>query len=273
MRLGSRFATGFGMVLIVAGAAVAVAQSDPLASVAGGADILGQGLGEAAAAGPSVFVTATGHAPIAPASPAALRLAVNRRNALAVAAVRDRESAVQAITAQARRLGLQVVLGKESLDRPASAMSHAATGAPPPLASPPPLATPPSGGLRPGPVAREYLASAEVEVRVGEAAKAAELLDALQAAGVEVDVLSGRAPAPLALPGFSAAGGPAADPAVLDRAADAAMAEAHRQAARLAADAGRSLGEVRQIILLARSASGSEATATVAVRFALGPPR
>jgi hypothetical protein len=245
----------------------AVAQSDPLASVAGGADIVGQGLGEAAAAGPSVFVTATGHAPIAPASLAAVRLAVNRRNASALAAVRDRDSAVEAITAEARRLGLQAMLGKETLNRTASAMSHPAMGAPPPLATPPP------GGVRPGPVAREYMASAEVDVRAGEAAKAAELLDALQAAGVEVDLQSGPAPAPLALPGFSAAGGPAADPAVLDRAADAAMAEARRQAVRLAADAGRLLGEVRQIILLARSASGSEATATVAVRFALGASR
>jgi len=58
-----------------------------------------------------------------------------------------------------------------------------------------------------------------------------------------------------------------------DRAMDEAMAEARRQAGRLAAAAGRSLGAVNQITLLARSASGREATATVAVRFALAPQR
>lgn len=245
--------------------AAAAAQSDPLASVAGGVEVLGQGLGEAAQGGPSIFVTATGHAPIVPASVAVLRLSGNRRNTSAVDAVRDRDRAVEAIMAQARRLGLQAVLGKATIGRTSPSMAHAAMGAPPPLAISPPAS------VRPASPPPEYLAGAEIEVSAPDAAKQAELLDALQAAGIDVDVPSGPVVAGFSVPGLSVDAGPSGDPASADRAMDEAMAEARRQAARLAADAGRSLGAATQIILLARSASGREASATVAARFALAP--
>jgi hypothetical protein len=266
MRIWGRFAACLVATSMVA--AGAAAQTDPMTSVAGGADVLGQGLGEAALAGPSVFVTATGHAPIAQASVAGFRLTINRRNASAVAAVRDRNRAVETITNETRRLGLQASLGKTSLSRPAPGMTHGAMGGIPPL-----MVAPGPGVAHPAPVASEYLASADVDVRGGDASKEAELLDALQAAGVDVDIPSGPVVSPFAFAGLSPTGGPPVDPSVMDRAADEAVAEAHRQAARLAADAGRSLGEARQIILLARTASNGEASATVAVRFALGPPR
>lgn len=266
MRNLSRFAACLAAASMAA--VGAVAQTNPMTSVAGGAEVLGQGLGEAALAGPSVFVTATGHAPIAQASVAGFRLTINRRNASAAAAVRERDRAIETITNEARRLGLQASLGKTSLSRPGQGMVHGVVTGIPPL-----MVTPGSGVARPAPATSEYLASADVDVRGADPAKEAELLDTLQAAGVDVDIPGGPVVAPFAFSGLSPTDGPAVDPAAMDRAADEAVAEARRQAARLAADAGRSLGEARQIILLTRGASNGEASVTVAVRFALGPPR
>ncbi|MBV8683276.1 MAG: SIMPL domain-containing protein [Caulobacteraceae bacterium] len=264
MLLGCRFAAG--LAVLFAATAATAAQSDPLTSVAGGLDVFGQGLGEAAQSGQYVFVTATGHSPTVAASIAVVRLSVKRRNASAVAAVRERDRAVEAVMAQAQRLGLQAALGKMSLERGGLAMPHI------PVGGIPPLATTPSTPVRPPPAVQDYTADAEIDVSGPVAAKQAELLDALQGANVDVDVLNGPIVPAFSIAGFSAGGvGAGVDSASIDRAMDEAVAEARRQAARLAADAGRSLGPAVQITLLARSAAGREATATVAVRFALAP--
>jgi hypothetical protein len=249
-------------------AAGAAAQTDPMTSIVGGADVFGQSLGESALAGPSVFVTATGHAPIAQVGADTFRMTVVRNNASAVAAVRERDRAVETILNEARRLGFQVSLGKSSLGRVGAGLVHG-----PAVVNPPLVPAPAPGVVRPAPVAPEYFASAVVEMRGGDTAKQAELLDALQAAGVDAEILLGPVVSPFDFTGLSSTGAPAVDSAVLDHAADEAVAEARRQAARLATDAGRSLGEARQIILLARSVTGSEASVTVAVRFALAPQR
>jgi len=259
MLLGCRFAAG--LAVLFAATAATAAQSDPLTSVAGGLDVFGQGLGEAAQSGQYVFVTATGHSPTV-----VVRLSVKRRNASAVAAVRERDRAVEAVMAQAQRLGLQAAPGKTSLERGGLAMPHI------PVGGIPPLATTPSTPVRPPPAVQDYTADAEIDVSGPVAAKQAELLDALQGANVDVDVLNGPIVPAFSIAGFSAGGvGAGVDSASIDRAMDEAVAEARRQAARLAADAGRSLGPAVQITLLARSAAGREATATVAVRFALAP--
>ncbi|HEY1927025.1 MAG TPA: SIMPL domain-containing protein [Caulobacteraceae bacterium] len=262
----SWFAACLAATSIAAGSAAA--QIDPMTSVAGGANVLGQGLGEAAIAGPSVFVTATGHAPIGQVLVGGFSLTVSRRNASAVAAVRERDRAVETIVNEARRRGLQTSLGKSNLSRPVAGLAHSVAGAMPPL-----MTAPSPSVVRPAPVSPEYVATTVVEVRGGDTARQAELLDALQAAGVDAEIPIGPVVTPFDFTGLSSTGAPAVDPAVLDRAADEAVAEARRQAARLASDAGRSLGEARQIILLARTASGSEASVTVAVRFALAPQR
>jgi uncharacterized protein YggE len=246
----------------------ASARSDPLTSVAGGLDVFGQGLAEAGQGGAYVFVTATGHAPIAQASVAVLRLSVKRRNLSAVAAVRERDRAVGSVMAQAERLGLHAALGKTTLERASPGMTQLAVNGIPALAT-----GPSSAGVRPASTPRDYSADAEVEVSGSDAAKQAELLDALQAAGIDVDIPNGPITAGFSIPGLSGGANASLDPDSANRAMDEAVAEARGQAARLAGDAGRSLGPATQITLLARSATGREASVTVAVRFTLAPQR
>ena len=125
-----------------------------------------------------------------------------------------------------------------------------------------------------GPV---FVARVHVRFQASAASRLPEFLDALEAAGI--DQISGGGATTNALSflhnteilGIGAID--RVDDAVWDQAGRAAVAEARRQATVLAVAAGRSLGEVHEILSLTRAVQGADATVTLAARFAFAATR
>jgi len=239
--------------------------------VAAGAEGFGQGLGAAVTGAPSVFVTATGRAPI-PIVIAAYAANIEGKAASAVEAARLRDQKLDAARAIAARFHVAIEVG-------ASSISHEAVTPPPLRLRPVEAAAPPAS--RPAAAAPAESAAPSFIARIGASFRPSDphqdpaFLDALDAAGVEIST-PGKGSSLAAMmnamaPGASAAGAEAANDPAFDRASQNAIAEARRQASVLAAAAGRVVGDAEQILLLTRNTQANEASVTVAVRFALTP--
>jgi hypothetical protein len=239
---------------------------------------LGQSVGESAVSGSSVFVTATGHAPWPPAGRIWYSAIIAAHDASAVDAAHARDGRLVAIETAARRYG--VVTERQSssfamdsgVTKPKSATVMpalpAASGGPPP------------SNMAPAKIVAEtamprFTAKTTIRFAATDPDHLPEFLDAIRAQGVESISGGPTTSNPLNfLQNNSLFGQDAADKvdeAVWDRASRAARAEARRQAGVLAAAAGRSLGEVRQVTTLSRDVQAGEAGVTLAVRFAFAP--
>ena len=242
----------------------------------------GQSLAQSALSGSSVFVTATGHAPLS-ANPAPPYIAkIEERASSAVEAARLRAAKMDAVTGLARRFAVTI-----EMTNPSFSLENAKTGRNTTLGT---VAvgvvaaatsnTEPAKGQgattpadKSGPV---FVARVSVRFQASATSRLPEFLDALEAAGI--DQISGGATSNVLsflqnneILGIGAID--KVDDAVWDQAGRAAVAEARRQATVLAVAAGRSLGEAHEIISLTRAVQGADATVTLAVRFAFAPTR
>jgi hypothetical protein len=246
--------------------------------VAAGAEGVGQGLGAAVAGGPSVFVTATGKAPLAAnvAAADAYGASVEGKAPSAVEAARRLDEKLDAARAIAARYHVVIDIGE-------TAFSRQGAGAPPPRAGRPGEVTVPVVVVKPvAPpaaeiVARDFIARSPVGFRPSDPRQVPAFLDSLAAADIEVGPpAKGSSLAAIMaamIPSAESAGAGSPDVAVWDRASANAIAEARRQASVLAAAAGRQVGEAQQILMLTRNTQANEASVTVAVRFALTPAK
>lgn len=247
----------------------AIAQTDPTAALVGGADVFAHGLAEAAVAGPSVFVTVTGHAPRTQRPSVDFGLTIATSASTAEAAQGSLRRGIESTLAEARKMGFDAAVQSQRLE-----LTNPAT-MPPPLRIP---AVPTVGRAAPPPgqgadtsasTASRVRGVAEIVLHGADPAREAALLDALTAAGVQftVNTTFNRSILPFAVPGAS----PELEDSAWDEALRNAMTEAHREAEIAASAAKASVGEARQIVVLSRSADARRLSATVAVRYALSP--
>jgi hypothetical protein len=264
----------------LAGPAAHAQDSSQLASVLVAAtESLGQAMGSATANGSNVFVTATGHASLSTPADESYTLTIQGRAKSAVEATRQHEDRIKA----AQRLAIQfhVVLDVGSTSftsqidsvqvqqRAAQARAQAAqlrnAGA---QALDMPLTV--------GEFPTVFVVSSQVRFTAADRAQFAAFLDALGTAGA-LDNGGGGFVQLMNNPNafdFLGLGTPgSADDAVWDKALADAMAAARREAQAVAAQAGRQLGDVKQVSVLARSVRVQEASVTVAVSYAFAPPK
>ena len=241
---------------------------------------VGQSLGEAATAGSSIFVTGKGYAHLPAPLTDAYFVNIEGKAASAVDAARIRDQRLDQLRAVSKRFGVDMEIGesafsrevdteaqqsairKRNADRVAERTAH------------------------PGQIvidttlpdaSRVFIAKTGVRFKSPDAARLPAFLDALAAAGA--DQLSEGLGARGGMPNlFSAAtevlgfgSVQAVDAAIWDKASADAVANARHQAEVLAAASGRQVGEVRQILSLARGVEGDKASVTIAVRFAFRP--
>ncbi len=221
---------------------------------------VGQSLGDAMRGGDGVFVWATGRAPL-PARPAeAYVVNIESKASSAVEAARLRDARIEAARAVARRFGVSMDVGASGIS---GGGGHGAAA---------PSTNPPAKADDSEPAA-SFTAHTQARFRASDPARIPAFLDALSAAGIDIPagetgaggfmaLLQQKSAAAL---GFSTV--EAEDAATWDRASEAALAEARRQAGVMAAAAGRPLGEVKQILFLTRATEGAEASVTVAVKY------
>jgi hypothetical protein len=262
-------------VLFVAAPGLAAAQdASPLTSMfAAGVEAFGQSLGESMTSGSSIFVTATGHANLPSPLTDAYLVNIEGRSASAVEAQHLRDQRLQAARAAAAKFGVTVEVGSTAFTHendPAAQQRRRNQATAERLAHPGvPVVEPVVADER------VFVARTGVRFRAADPQRLPAFLDALQAAGV--DSPSGNLGAvntgfagilnqSTQVLGFGSA--EQIDPALWDHAGQEAIADARRQASILAAAAGRTLGEARQVLVLTRSVQGSTASVTVAVRYA-----
>ena len=247
---------------------------------------LGQGVAGAMTSGETVFVTATGRAPLPAPLTDAYVINIEGRSASAVEAATLRDQRLSATRALAQRLGVTVEIGSSAFAREqdyqaaasaasAEASANAASAAASLNREPPPLYIKPVRA--PGVTIKVFSVKTSVRFRSDDPRRLPAFLDALTAAGVD-STFSGQdrnAGNIFAGMGQALGFGPVAkiDDAVWDRASQSAVVEARRQASVIASAANRQIGEARQILLLNRNVQGDSASVTVAVRFALSPSR
>lgn len=278
-----RWAVLGAVALSLMGGAAARAQGPETISgvlVAAG-EQLGQGVGDAALGGQSVFVTARGAVKL-PTSPArAYELTVEAQGPTAVQAARLRDDKVDKLRAVARRFSVQMTEGEPSYLANRSfatvRIAPSTTGNPPAIQIPP--VTPPT------PQAGGNTATALVTARVPvqftrpPTAQMPAFVDALREAGVDTLPDTNSPANSLAqltqLFGIGGAPLPAStvDEEIWSRASAAAMQAARAEAEALAAPAGRHVGTVRQVTLLSRSVQNGEAAVMVAARFGFAPEK
>jgi len=226
---------------------------------------LGQSLGQSIAGGQSVFVYATGRSRLPAAPPGAYSVPISISAPTAVDAARQRD----ALLARLRAVAVQYGAASAVSDAAISLGDNSAGGFH--LNFPIPGATGASGaagGDGSTPATKPQF-EAKATLLLGEPApgKAAEFLDALHAAGAD-SIASGDGQSAFSRLTASYLGhAPQVDPKIWDDATRAAIQNAHDQAATLAAAAGRTVGEARQILFLAKTIDGDDASVTVAVRF------
>jgi len=256
-------------------------QADKFASgLATAMEGLGQSLGQSAVGGDSLFVTATGRAPLPSGPRLWYTTTLEARDASAVEAAQTRDKLKGAIEAAAKRFGVDIETQSYSFAIEPSALCRKRPScAPPPSpmapTAPPGLVmTPPSSGDQPQ-AEPKFVAKATLKFAPTHPERFAEFLDAARAAGA--DNLEGGPGAASPLNIFQnntllgAGSVDQVDEAVWDQASRAAMAAARHQAEVLAAASGRSLGETREVMSLNRGVQGPDATVTLAVRFAFAP--
>ncbi len=277
------------MKKIIACAALAWAMAGPMARaqdasqlasvLVGATESLGQAMGSATANGSNVFVTATGHASLATPADESYSLTIEGRAKSAVEATRQHEDRIKAAQRLAPQFRVVLDVGSTSFtsqidsaqvqQRAAQARAQAAqirnAGAQP-LVMPATVSEFPT----------VFVVSSQVRFTTADRAQFAAFLDALGAAG-GLDNGSGGYVQLMNIPNtfdFLGLGTPgSADDAVWDKAVADAMAAARREAQVVAAQAGRQLGEVKQISVLARSVRGREASVTVAASYAFAPSK
>jgi uncharacterized protein YggE len=275
---GSRLAIGVALSLAMsAGAAEAGDAGDFAGAAAASLSSLGQGLGDAMTGGPSLFVTATGHAKRPAPAVKALGISVEGKAPTAVQAAQDRDRAIDAARSVAAKFGIPSLVVTETIDREADSPSDpaAARMAAMAAASPPPFYVPRGGaGAGDRPVEKRFVARAALRFLPAGQEKIPMFLDALVAAGVPFDLADTQNSLnfnPLANLGLGS--DETIDQATWDQASADAMASAKRQAKLLAGAAGEGLGDVRQVLQLLKNVQGDQVSVTVAVRFALTPAR
>jgi hypothetical protein len=250
------------------------------------ADGMGQGVGQSISGAHSVFVYAQGRAAIrgvAPATAASakpetyqVQVAFTGPTAVEAAGKRDALLARLAAVAQRFNAGIRtsdvaIVLGDPCAGRAGRRMIPACFQVMAVAVAPAPAADAPSPSQKKPDLAPQFSATADVTFSIADLTQAPAFLDALHAAGVDaignMDE-TGMAPNLFMRPNAFAAAA-AVDEKTWDDATRDAVRAARRQAGILAEADGRSVGEARQILFLARTVDGGQATVTVAVRFDL----
>jgi uncharacterized protein YggE len=256
----------------------AFAQNNLAATLAPAEEEFGQSIGQAAFAGPSIFVTASGRAKLPAPIADTYYVTVESKNASAVAAARDRDAKVAQLQAVAKHLGVDLQLGEtgisleidtdaqQRLITERNARRQAQSTQPPPL----PFIVQSTVGTP-----KIFVAKSSLKFGALSNAATPAFFDAIHAAGV--DNISHGLPqqtnAFMPTSNFMGFGSIATlDDNFWAAASEEAFRSAHAQAQALAAASGRSLGPARQIIVLSRTAEGVEAVESLAVRFGLIEP-
>ena len=265
------------LVAALAAAGAARAQTgDFVQTLSAGIEEAGQSLGAAAFSGPSLFVTAKGHARLPAPLADSYFVTVEGKHASAVVATRLRDAKLAQLVSLAKRSGVDIEQGDTSvaLETDTDAQRQAAQRQRAQATTP---MTPGSMSFQYQPLPpapKVFVASASLRFRAPANADAAAFLDAVHAAGVDTLTRGVSATANPFLPhgsetlGFGSA--ETLDDSLWSAAANDALGHARVQAQALATASGRALGPVRSIIVLSRGVEGGEASETLAIRFALG---
>jgi hypothetical protein len=251
-------------VLAVAGPAAAQDAGALTGLVSTVGEGLGESLGQSITGGQSIFVYATGKAKLPAAPPGAYSVQVTISAPTAVDAARQRDDELARLRAVAGQFGAASEVRAQSLS-----LGAANTGGfQLPFTMPTGGGAAGAGGDGATPPPKPQF-EAKATLLLGEPApgKAPAFLDALHAAGADAIASGDGQSAFSRLTASYLGGAPDMDPKVWDDATRDAIKTAHDQAATLAAAAGRTVGEARQILFLAKVVTGDEATVTVAVRF------
>lgn len=274
-----RVVVGAAALSLIGGAAARAQGPESLPGVlAAAGEQLGQGVGEAALGGQSVFVTARGAVKL-PAPPSrSYELTVEAEAPTAMEAAKLRDDKVDKLRGVARRFSVQISLGEPSY---LPARKAVATLIVPPGGRSPPVQTPPASQSGSSTTATAQV-TARVPVRFTRPSEAQmpAFIDALHEAGADSLPDTNAAPNPLAqlTQIFGVGGGAPAPASVVDeetwgRASAAAMQTARAEAEALAAPGGRHVGPLRQVTLLSRSVQNGEATVMVSARFGFAPEK
>jgi hypothetical protein len=265
------------LALSVIGGAAARAQGPEIIPgvLAAAGEQLGQGVGEAALGGQSVFVTAKGAVKL-PAPPSrTYDLTVEAQGPTAVQAAKLRDDKIEKLRAVARRFTVQMTEGEPSYlaNRSFATARVTLPTTANPLAIQIPPATPSASPSAGNTATAQVTARVPVQFARPSAAQMPAFMDALRDAGVDTLPDTNTPANGLAqltqifgVGGLPAPAG-AVDEDTWSRASAAAMQAARAEAEALAAPAGRHVGTVRQVTLLSRSVQNGEATVMVAARF------
>jgi hypothetical protein len=243
--------------VLVAGGAAAQAVDNIVSTFAGAADVAGHGMAEGAAAGPSVFVTAIGHAARPRTGAQVFSIDVQASAEHAGVAAHALAEMVEVTLAAAHKAGVTAIVAEQGFTgagevNPMAAMLKLGGDKDDKTAEP---KTP------------KVTAKATIWLTAPDVAHEAGLLDALGAAHLDYKL---SAKAKSFIPGLDLnKATDAIEPAVWDEATRRAMIEARRQATLAAGADGAGVGEARQIVILTRSSEPGQVSVTVAVRFAL----
>jgi uncharacterized protein YggE len=269
----------------LSGLAAQAQQADKFASgFATAMEGVGQSLGDAAFTGQSIFVTATGRAPLPSGQRVWYKANIDVRDASAVEATRQRDARISELEADARRLGVEIHIETTSFALETTPLGRTRT--PPGVQAGPIVAAKPSpSGLvgaappssEPPPPAPTFVVKTTLKFAATHPERLAAFLDALRAAGADTLARDPGLGSPLNMFQNNTLLGVGSvekvDDALWDQASRAAVAAARRQAEVLAVAAGRPLGETREVMVLNRGTQGDDATVTLAVRFAFAPAK
>ncbi len=272
----------FTVALAVAALATATpaAAQDFVGPVAAAVDQFGQGMAESMTAGPGLFVTAQGEAPLPAAAATPMTVTIKGTGGTAVAAVADRNAQLDRVRSVANRFDVSIDVGAtnyaigEALPAwmtadagSAAVWADAAATADDDVELIEPVSNPAPGAAD----APTITASVQVKLDRPNESRLPAFVDALVEAGVTDldDSLNGLnlgAMAPfLSLLGLDAARDPGE--AVWNQATADGVHKARAQAEAIAEASGRGLGPVRYVSVLMRSHNGENALVSVAVRF------
>ena len=276
----------FGLVIAVA--ALGLASSARAQDAGGFAGLMatavegvGQSLGEAATSGSSIFVTGKGYARLTAPLTDAYFVNIEGKAASAVDAARIRDQRLDQLRAVSKRFGVDMEIGESAFSReidldaqqalirkrnadraadrhrpfrPSDDRHHPARSA----------ARLHRQDRRPVQITR-CSAPARLPRRPWRRRGRDQLSEGLGARGGMPNLFS----AATEVLGFGSV--QAVDAAIWDKASADAVNNARHQAEVLAAVSGRQVGEVRQILSLAKGVEGDKASVTIAVRFAFRP--
>jgi uncharacterized protein YggE len=274
-----RYVWPMAAVLLLAVAPCARAQSTDqwVGLMATAVEGVGQAAGEAVQGGSSLFVTATGHAKLPSPIADAFLLNIEGQSSSAVEASRKHDERLKAAREIAARFSIIIDIGTTGYSREVDQAAQRARNARVQAQiqaqgeARRAGATVPPVNFDQSDIPEAFVVRTGVRFHSADPTQLPAFLDALKAAGI--DDMSGNLVGPRPPVLFGAAqvlgfGGLAeVDDAVWDRASQDAMARARRQAEVLAAASGRSVGEVRQIMLLTRQVEGEDVSVTVAARY------